>query len=168
MEIAIIASILGITIIAVAAIIVSQRSSKQLGELERKIASTKITLPLRLQAYERCIVFLERISPDSLVVRVGKNEETVAELQAKLLSSIRSEFEHNISQQLYVSPDAWTYLVNAKNNIVGLVNACSAKLQPNMRAIELSKLIIETYAEIDISPTIAAKQRLKHEASQLY
>jgi hypothetical protein len=167
-EIVVAASILSIAAVAIAAIALTLRHQKSFQELERQLASSKITLPLRLQACERCVVFLERITPDSLIVRVNRDENTVAELQAKLLSSIRSEFEHNISQQLYVSSDSWTYLVNAKNNIVGLINSCSIKLTPNMQAIELSKLIIETYSNIDVSPTALAKQKIRQEATQLY
>lgn len=167
-EIVVAASILSIAAVAIAAIALTLRHQKSFQELERQLASSKITLPLRLQACERCVVFLERITPDSLIVRVNRDENTVAELQAKLLSSIRSEFEHNISQQLYVSSDSWTYLVNAKNNIVGLINSCSIKLTPSMQAIELSKLIIETYSNIDVSPTALAKQKIRQEATQLY
>ncbi len=167
-EIVVAASILSIAAVAIAAIALTLRHQKSFQELERQLASSKITLPLRLQACERCVVFLERITPDSLIVRVNRDENTVAELQAKLLSSIRSEFEHNISQQLYVSSDSWTYLVNAKNNIVGLINSCSIKLTPNMQAIELSKLIIETYSNIDVSPTALAKQKIRQEATLLY
>lgn len=167
-EIVVAASILSIAAVAIVAIALTLRHQKSFQDLEKQLASNKITLPLRLQACERCVVFLERITPDSLIVRVNKNENTVAELQSKLLSSIRSEFEHNISQQLYVSSESWSYLVNAKNNIVGLINSCSMKLTPDMQAIELSKLIIETYSNIEISPTAAAKQKIRQEATQLY
>jgi hypothetical protein len=161
-------SILCVAAVAIVAIALTLRHQKSFQQLEQRLARSKVTLPLRLQAYERCIVFLERITPDSLVVRVNKGEDTVASLQAKLLATVRSEFEHNISQQLYVSPETWGYVVNAKNNIVGLINSCSSRLHPDMRAIELSKLIIESYANVETSPTAVAKQRIKQEVAQLY
>lgn len=161
------ASILAIAAVAIVAIALTLRHQKSFKHLEKQIASSKITLPLKLQAYERCIVFLERISPESLLVRVSKGEDTVGGLQASLLSSVRMEFEHNISQQLYVSEEAWNQLVNAKNNIVGLVNSCSTRLHPEMKAIELSKLILETYSSIELSPTFLAKQKLRKEAASL-
>ena len=167
-EIVFAVSVLCIAAVAIVAITLTLRHQKSFQNIEKQIASNKVTLPLRLQAYERCIVFLERISPDSLVVRVNKSEDTVASLQAKLLSAIRSEFEHNISQQLYVSPETWSYVVIAQNNIIGLINTCSGRLHPEMRAIELSKLIIETYANIDIAPTATAKQKIKQEVALLY
>lgn len=161
-------SILCVSAVAIVAISLTLRQQKLFQQVEQKLVRNKITLPLRLQAYERCIVFLERISPESLVIRVNKGEDTVASLQAKLLSAIRSEFEHNISQQLYVSQETWVYVVNAKNNIVGLINSCSSRLHPEMREIELSKLIIETYSNIETSPTATAKLKIKQEVAQLY
>lgn len=161
-------SIICVAAVAIVAIALTLRHQRSFQQIEQQLVRNKITLPLRLQAYERCIVFLERISPDSLVVRVNKGEDTVASLQARLLSGIRSEFEHNISQQLYVSQETWVYVVNAKNNIVGLINSCSSRLHPDMRAIELSKLIIETYANIETSPTALAKQKIKLEVALLY
>ncbi|WP_320052316.1 hypothetical protein [uncultured Acetobacteroides sp.] len=161
-------SIICVAAVAIVAIALTLKHQKSFQQIEQQLVRNKITLPLRLQAYERCVVFLERISPDSLVVRVNKGEDTVASLQARLLSTIRTEFEHNISQQLYVSPESWVYVVNAKNNIVGLVNSCSSKLHPDMRAIELSKLIIEAYANIETSPTALAKQKIKQEVALLY
>ena len=67
----------------------------------------KITIPVRLQAYERLVLYLERISPESLLIRVNQPNLTNKKLQAKLLQNIRAEWEHNLSQQLYVSNNAW-------------------------------------------------------------
>jgi hypothetical protein len=167
MEILLIASIASISAVAIVAMMLISRNQTSLKEIEKKISSSKITIPLRLQAYERCLIFLERIAPDSLLVRVGQCQ-TANELQSKLLSSIRSEFEHNLSQQLYLSQDAWTHIVNAKNNTVGLINSCSLKVEPTDRAIQLSRIILEAYANLDTSPNQAAKQKIKQEVSQLY
>lgn len=167
MEILFIVSIAAITAIAAIAMILNSRNQSSIKEIEKKISSNKITLPLRLQAYERCLIFLERISPDSLLVRVGQCQ-TANELQAKLLNTIRSEFEHNLSQQLYISQDAWTYIVNAKNNTVGLINSCSLRVDPADRSIQLSKSILEAYTNLETSPTRIAKQRIMQEVSELY
>lgn len=167
MEILFTASIASISIVAIVAILLISRNQSSLKEIEKKITSSKITIPLRLQAYERCLIFLERISPDSLLVRVGQCQ-TANELQSKLLSSIRSEFEHNLSQQLYLSHDAWTYIVNAKNNTVGLINSCSLKVEPTDRAIQLSRIILEAYANLDTSPNHSAKQKIKQEVAELF
>jgi hypothetical protein len=82
--------------------------------LELMLNNQKVTLPLRLQAYERLTLFLERISPESLIVRVNKAGMSAQKLQTALLESIRAEWEHNLSQQLYVSHEAWELVKNAK------------------------------------------------------
>lgn len=167
MEIVFVAAILCVAAIAAIAMFLNSRNQASLRLLEKQITSSKVTLPLRLQAYERCLIFLERISPDSLLVRVG-SANSANELQAKLLSNIRSEFEHNLSQQLYVSPEVWTYIVNSKNNIVGLINSCSTRVDPADKALELSKTILEAFANLDNSPTLSAKLKIKQEVAELY
>ncbi len=71
---------------------------------EVTLQSTRIVTPIKLQAYERIILFLERISMESLLVRVSSPEITASQLQTSLLATVRSEFEHNLSQQIYMSP----------------------------------------------------------------
>jgi len=71
------------------------------------LQGSRIITPIKLQAYERIVLFLERISLESLLVRVSTPGATAAQLHSSLLSSIRSEFEHNLSQQIYMSPQAW-------------------------------------------------------------
>ena len=63
--------------------------------------------PIRLRAYERLILFLERISPENLIVRVSQPQMKAKELEKALTDAIRAEFDHNLSQQLYVSTEAW-------------------------------------------------------------
>jgi hypothetical protein len=167
MEMIFIVSVISLAAVAITALIIINRNQVAIKSIEKKIATTRITLPLRLQAYERCLVFLERITPDSLLVRAGQTE-TVQELQSKLLSSIRSEFEHNLSQQIYISQEGWTYIVNAKNNTVGLINSCSAKLNPTEKGLDLARLILESYANLDSPISASARVKLKQEVAQLY
>ena len=75
--------------------------------IESKQLLQKDMLPLRLQSYERMVLFLERISPASLLMRANKPNMTSLQLQSELLSTIRNEFEHNLSQQIYMSNPAW-------------------------------------------------------------
>ncbi len=100
-------------------------------------------IPIRLQAYERMVLFLERISPQSLIFRVQKPAQTVLQLQSSLHSAIRSEFEHNLAQQLYISKESWALLRAAKEEVVKLVNTAANGLKPNESGIELSKRIFE-------------------------
>jgi hypothetical protein len=89
------------------------------------------------------------------------------QLQAELLKTIRAEFEHNLSQQIYVSAKAWDVIKNSKEQIIKIVNTCSIKVKPEEPAIRLSAQIIEKMIEIEKSPTHTAIEFLKEEIKSL-
>ena len=74
---------------------------------ELLMKSHEITIPLRLQAYERIILFLERISIDSMLTRLNQPGMSCRQMHTEIISTIRNEYEHNLSQQVYVSAKAW-------------------------------------------------------------
>ena len=78
----------------------------------------KEALPLRLQAYERLALLLERINPAKLLVRVAPTNTDKVAYQNLLIHHIEQEYEHNITQQVYVTDDLWTMLLTAKNTII--------------------------------------------------
>lgn len=134
--------------------------------LELKFQSKNITTPVRLQAYERMALFLERIEPNQLLFRVNNPELTAAQMQAVLLSTIRSEYEHNMSQQIYISPEVWESIKRAKENVVNAINIAAGKLSPEAMAIDLDSAIFQITAEE--SPIAAAMKNLKKEIQTLY
>lgn len=135
---------------------------------ELKASNQKVALPIRLQAYERLTLLLERLSINSLILRTKKPGMTSAELQGALLSEIRVEFDHNLSQQLYITSHAWSMVVNAKEEIVKLINLSASKLPPNASSMDLSKVIFEKSMSMDKSPIQLAIQYLKKEAQELF
>jgi len=132
-------------------------------QIESKTKNQKVITPIRLQAYERLAMYLERISPESLLIRIQDQSMTVSELQQALLVTIRAEFEHNISQQIYVSGKLWMAIKAAKDNTVRLVNQVAASLPPTASANELSKRMLQTVMSIDKSPSQMALEILKME-----
>ena len=134
--------------------------------LELKFQSKNITTPVRLQAYERMALFLERIEPNQLLFRVNNPELTAAQMQAVLLSTIRSEYEHNMSQQIYISPEVWESIKRAKENVVNAINIAAGNLPPEAMAIDLDSAIFQITAEE--SPIAAAMKNLKKEIQTLY
>lgn len=134
--------------------------------LELKFQSKNITTPVRLQAYERMALFLERIEPNQLLFRVNNPELTAAQMQTVLLSTIRSEYEHNMSQQIYISPEVWESIKRAKENVVNAINIAAGKLSPEAMAIDLDSAIFQITAEE--SPIAAAMKNLKKEIQTLY
>ena len=83
-----------------------------------KRENQKHSLPLRLQAYERLALFLERINPTKLLIRVGPLTDNKVDYQNLLIQHIEQEFEHNLAQQIYITDDSWTMLLTAKNTII--------------------------------------------------
>jgi hypothetical protein len=126
------------------------------------------TLPLRLQAYERLILFLERISPDSIVMRMSQTNLNNVQLQNELVTSVRTEFEHNLAQQIYVSNHAWDQIKTARNNVIKLINEAAAELKPDSSGISLSKKILENAMNMGSSPTQDAIVFLKKEVRELF
>jgi hypothetical protein len=135
--------------------------------IDIKMAGYKIVTPIRLQAYERLVLFLERISPESLVMRVHKPELSALQLQTTLILNIRDEFEHNLSQQVYVTTQAWELVRNAKEDMIKLVNTAATKLNDNASAMELSQKIFELSLG-DKMVTRSALEFIKNEIRQIF
>jgi hypothetical protein len=139
-------------------------SKKRLMDL--KIAGKELSTPIRLQAYERIVLFLERISPNSLVMRVNRPLMTSRQLHVELISVIRTEFEHNLSQQIYMSNGAWEMVKNAKEEITKLVNLAAMKVPDSAQSGELAQLIIEIASKLKAQPAILAIESIKREIAQ--
>lgn len=137
-------------------------------EREIILKNKQLVTPVRLQAYERLTLFLERISPDNLVMRFSKDNLTVSQLQNQMLKTIRSEFDHNVSQQIYISPRAWEVIKSARENTVKLINATAQSLKPDEPAIKLSKALLERIMEQERSPSRVALDYIKQEAGTFF
>ncbi len=138
-------------------------------DLEVRAAHYKDALPIRLGAYERLTILLERISPTNLLQRVNKPGMTALDLQKSLIASIRMEFEHNLSQQIYVSPETWMMIVQVKEELVGIINKVSTDTPQTATGKDLSRAIIEYFINNEqISPTQKALDTLKSEVKKIY
>lgn len=129
--------------------------------LELKEHNKSVIAPIRLQAYERMAMFLERIEPNQLILRLNDGNTNNAGLRLLLIATIRSEFEHNLSQQIYLSSAVWDKICNAKEETIRIINVSSGKLAPEATGIELVTTIIEETA--GVSPVAAAMEALKEE-----
>jgi hypothetical protein len=136
--------------------------------IELSISLQKTVLPIRLQAYERVIILLERISPDALIMRISQVNKSGQEYRLELLAAIKSEFEHNLSQQVYMSREAWEMVKNAKANIISIINNASQQIRPDASAIILCNKIIEMGMELTSAPCTAAIDFIKKEVQQFY
>ena len=132
-------------------------------QLEQRLRQTEIALPLRLQAYERMCLFLERISPNNLLMRLNGSATTVPEFQQILLRDVRDEFNHNLSQQVYLSPEAWERIRATQQEVIVLINQAAGEVLPQAAPIDLSKKIFEKIIQEDRNPTAATLRFVKEE-----
>ena len=139
---------------------------KQLVVLRQE--NQKITTPLRLQAYERLVLFLERISMDKLVLRINKPGMSAKLLKSNLLRTIQQEYDHNLTQQLYISNTSWEIVRKAKDESLKIVNVAASQTDPNAKGIVLGQKIFEIMMKLDKPPSQLAILIIKKEIRQLF
>jgi len=145
--------------------LVSENQRKQLALFQD---AQDVTLRLRLQAYERLVIFIERITPRQLIPRVFEHSMSVRELQLAMTLSIRAEFEHNLSQQIYVSKNVWETVKNVKEQEINMVNQIGKSLNPEAPARELHALILNYTSKADEEmPTDVALHIINEEVRTL-
>lgn len=125
------------------------------------------TLPLRLQAYERLILLLERITPAQAINRALQPGMTTYNLQLILVQNIREEFEHNVAQQIYISSSGWAMIKSAKEEIIHMIYISAAETDANADAAELAKKLLESWGQLDQNPVQIAIDQLKAEVRQV-
>ena len=146
--------------LTVTAFLKKQLTEKEV-ELQRK--NVEIALPIRLQAYERMCLFLERITPNNLLIRTNGVATQAIEFQQILLHEVREEFNHNLSQQVYMSNDAWEHVRSAQQEVITLINQAAAEVKPDAAPIDLSKKIFEKIVQENRNPTALALKFVKDE-----
>lgn len=131
--------------------------------LELKKEQTKLITPIKLQAYERLALFLDRIGPDNLVVRLSKSGQSALELRSLLIHTITDEFNHNISQQIYVSDQSWKLIKAVKEQVIAIVETCYKECKETDSGPTLGKLILTKLMKEKEIPTQRAIELLKKE-----
>jgi hypothetical protein len=132
-----------------------------------KIKNNELVLPIRFQAYERICLFLERIAPHNLIIRSNEPGMTAGHLQQQMLFNIREEYAHNMSQQVYMSDEAWKHVKDAMENIVSVINNSAQVVPGDAKAIDLAKVIVEVLMQLQKEPTEDALLFVKNEIRQV-
>lgn len=133
---------------------------------EEKAEQKKTVLSAKLQAYERMALFLERINPPNLIPRVLIHGQSSTAFQTRLQQSVREEFEHNLSQQIYISDHAWELTKTAKENILQLINKAGTKVSDKANAADLAQAILITGFEKNSDPVDKALACLKKDVRE--
>ncbi|MBC7523591.1 MAG: hypothetical protein H7239_04045 [Flavobacterium sp.] len=138
-----------------------QSSRKSLMQQENQ----KLSLPIRLQAYERLTLFLERINPTKLIVRIAPLSDDKFDYENLLINLIEQEFEHNLTQQIYISNASWNIILTAKNTTIQIIRktAMSDKIT---NSFKLREKILSDLLENE-APSSIALSYLKSEISEL-
>ncbi|OBQ54189.1 hypothetical protein JJL45_10150 [Tamlana sp. s12] len=124
------------------------------------------TIPLRLQAYERMALFLERIAPSKLMVRVTPITSNKEDYESLLIKNIEQEFEHNLSQQIYISNKCWSIITTAKNATIQLIRKANMSEKTDT-ANKLREVVLTEMMERP-SPSDAALSFVKSEVSDMW
>jgi hypothetical protein len=140
----------------------------ELKQLEVRGRSVETVLPNRLQAYERMTLFLERMSPQNLLVRINTETMPAREFQYLLLHEIRSEYNHNVAQQIYMSETVWEQIKNAKEDLIVTINDAASEMNAESTSLDLSKKIFEKVIGKNVDLLAHALSDLKKEIQRAF
>jgi hypothetical protein len=145
-----------------------QRKEAARNEIKGTPSLPVATKQLQLQAYERLILLTDRIALPNLVNRVNQPGLSAREMQSLLAQTLRQEFEHNITQQIYVSPEAWDAVKNLKEQNLLIVNQVASFLPENATGLDLNKSLLElTMQNPKASLHNVVSEALSYEAKKL-
>jgi len=142
--------------------------NERLQVLELKKSADNQTLPLRLQAYERVTLLVERINPSSLLVRLNGAAYSAAELHHLAIQEVNNEYQHNITQQVYVSSRAWAVVRRLKDDTVGLLNNTARSLPENATGLDFSRALLTHLSQVEDNPYDIAGGLIHKDLEELF
>jgi hypothetical protein len=137
-------------------------------QIELRKSRQEYFLPSRVEAYQRSVLLMERIHPNSLVMRLHNPGLPARALQAEFLKAIREEYDHNVAQQLFVSPQGWQMVKNSKEETIKIINIAGNQMLATSTGMDLSAKIFEIVAEVGQLPTEITVEFLKKELQELF
>ena len=140
-------------------------AEKRLWELKR--LSQKEISPLRMRAYERLSLLLERTTPEHMLLELNLGEMTILQVQQHLMRTIRMEYDHNLSQQIYVSDQVWNAIIASRDQMVAFINTMAQQMPPESTALDFAKVLITAYTSNGQTANDQAMQLLRTEARSL-
>jgi hypothetical protein len=135
--------------------------------IEERMGINNEVIRLKLQALERFTLYAERSSLKNLISRTSAAGLTVVDLQLDLLNTLRTEYDYNVSQQIYIDPKMWKAIGNLKDQNSFIINQLAATLPSDAPGIELSKRILEYVASTDAELNSVVLSALQFEAKRL-
>ncbi len=124
-------------------------------------------LRLKLQAYERLSVFAERSGLKSLASRVESSDHSAAMLHAAMISELKNEYDYNVSQQIYVTPEIWQAITKLRDQNIYVINQLASGLGAGASSRDLARLIIEYSMSPNAELNVIVLDALQYEAKKL-
>lgn len=137
-------------------------------ELKYRSDNRELVTPTRLQAYERMVLYLERINLPNMVMRMYRQGQSANELQNSMLDAIRAEYEHNMAQQLYITTPTWKTIMQAREETKKIINGCRGQLKDNASGLELSQFILELVGKTERTYAEVAIEALKRDLNRIF
>jgi len=147
-----------------------RQSEKEVRHLQIELRKERqnFFLPSRVESYQRAVLLLERIHPNSLVMRLHNPILTAKMFQSDLLKAIREEYDHNVAQQIFVSLNGWKMVKDSKEETIKIINLAGNKMGPIASSTDLAGKIFEIVGEVGTLPTEIAVDYLKKELQELF
>lgn len=147
-----------------------RQSEKEIRNLQIELKKDRqnFFLPSRVEAYQRVILLLERIHPNSLIMRIHKPSASAKTFQANLLKTIREEYDHNVAQQIFISLQGWQMVKDSKEETIKIINLAGNQMNENSTSTELASKIFEIIGEVGTLPTEIAVEFIKKELQELF
>lgn len=125
-------------------------------------------LPSRVESYQRAVLLMERIHPNSIVMRLHNPALPAKMFQSELLKAIREEYDHNVAQQIFISLQGWEMVRNSKEETIKIINLAGSQMDVKSMSSDLAAKIFEIVAEVGKMPTEIAVDYLKTELQKLF
>jgi len=139
-------------------------SQYQMKALETRSKYSSNAIPLKLQAYERLLLFCDRIMIPNLLLRLKVPNMYAEQLKTAMIISVQKEYEHNLAQQLYTTQQLWDILTLSKNDIIAIISDSAKSLPDNASAEDLARVLMSKTANKNSNPIIVANKAIKEEA----
>ena len=155
-----------------AAVAIVLREGRQKAEIKQRYAvfqgALNQIMPLRVQAHERLLVFLERIKYESLLMRIEGRGKSAKAYQIELIQEIRAEFEHNIAQQLYIDRETWEAIVRSKEHTISFIHQTAQAMPNEANGSDLGKMLLREMVRTEVVPTFEAIAQLRRDIQKMF
>lgn len=135
--------------------------------LRYKQKHTRDSLPLKLQAYERIMLLCERISIPNLTYRISHKTMNIEQLQTAMMIAVQQEYEHNLTQQIYISDKLWQIVTLAKDQVIQIITKAAEGMEANDPPAKLLERAQHLMDSINMNPIDQARAAIKNEINIL-